>query len=214
MTQFTESVVEQAALAWFEGLGYQILSGLEVAPDGPAAERQEYRQVVLSRRLVEAVVRLNRDVPADVRDEAIRKVGRVEWASLLGQNRAFQRMLVNGVGAESRRSDGTIAGHQVRLVDFDQPGNNDWLVVNQFTVVEGRQQRRPDLVVFVNGLPLAVIELKNPADEQATIWSAHQQLQTYQAQIPALFAYNAALVVSDGLQARRQSESCRHDGLC
>ena len=114
----------------------------------------------------------------------------------------MHRMLVDGVTVEYRRADGSIAGAQARVIDFDTPDNNDWLAVNQFTVAEGQHTRRPDVVLFVNGLPLAVIELKNPADENATIWSAYQQLQTYQAQIPALFATNAALIVSDGVQAR------------
>ena len=118
------------------------------------------------------------------------------------RNRAVHRMLVDGVTVEYRRKDGSIAGAQAQVIDFESPDNNDWLAVNQFTVAEGQHTRRPDVVLFVNGLPLAVIELKNPADENATIWSAYQQLQTYQAQIPALFATNAALVVSDGVQAR------------
>ena len=109
---------------------------------------------------------------------------------------------MDGITVEYRRKDGSIAGAQARVIDFDSPDNNDWLAVNQFTVAEGQNVRRPDIVLFVNGLPLAVIELKNPADENATIWSAFQQLQTYQAQIPSLFATNAALVVSDGMQAR------------
>ena len=117
-------------------------------------------------------------------------------------NRAFHRMLRDGVEVEYRRDDGTIAGDRVHLVDYGNPDNNDWLVVNQFTVIEGQHNRRPDVVVFVNGLPLAVIELKNPADEDATIWTAFNQLQTYKQQIPSLFVYNEAMIVSDGLQAR------------
>jgi len=118
------------------------------------------------------------------------------------KNRAVHRMLVDGVTVEFRRKDGSIAGAQARVIDFGAPGNNDWLAVNQFTVSEGQHTRRPDVVLFVNGLPLAVIELKNPADENATVWSAFQQLQTYQAQVPALFAANAVLLASDGVQAR------------
>ena len=118
------------------------------------------------------------------------------------RNRAVHRMLVDGVTVEYRRKDGSIAGAQAQVLDFNAPDNNDWLAVNQFTVAEGHHTRRPDVLLFVNGLPLAVIELKNPADENATIWSAFQQLETYQAQIPTLFATNAALVVSDGVQAR------------
>ncbi len=118
------------------------------------------------------------------------------------RNRAVHRMLVDGVTVEYRRKDGSIAGAQAQVIDFNTPDNNDWLAVNQFTVSDGQHTRRPDVVLFVNGLPLAVIELKNPADENATVWSAHQQLQAYQAQIPALFTTNAVLLVSDGVQAR------------
>src|ERR1051326_6013373 len=114
----------------------------------------------------------------------------------------MHRMLVDGVTIEYRRTDGSIVGTQARILDFDAPDNNDWLAINQFTVAEGQHTRRPDLVLFVNGLPLAVVELKNSADENATVWSAFQQLQTYQSQIPELFATNAALVASDGVQAR------------
>ena len=137
-------------------------------------------------------MRLNPDLPAEALDDAFRKLTRADAPSLVERNRAVHRMLVDGVTVEYRRPDGSIAGAQARVIDFDEPDNNDWLAVNQFTVVEGQHTRRPDVVLFVNGLPLAVIELKNPADENATIWTAFHQLQTYQAQIPALFASNAA----------------------
>ena len=204
MTAFTESVVEDAALAWLEGLGYAVLHGPEIAAGMPAAERTDpnYRDVVLEGRLRQALARLNPDLPAEALDDAFRKLIRTDAPSLIERNRALHRMLVEGVTVEYRRPDGSIAGDQARVLDFDVPENNDWLAVNQFTVAEGQHTRRPDVVLFVNGLPLAVIELKNPADENATIWSAYQQLQTYQAQIPLLFATNAALIVSDGVQAR------------
>src|SRR5207237_611565 len=131
-----------------------------------------------------------------------RKLTRVDAPSLVDKNRAVHRMMVDGITVEYRRKDGSIAGAQAWVIDFDIPENNDWLAVNQFTVAEGQHTRRPDVVLFVNGLPLAVIELKNAATENATVWNAYQQLQTYQAQIPALFATNAALVASDGMQAR------------
>ncbi|HLG17045.1 MAG TPA: type I restriction endonuclease subunit R [Blastocatellia bacterium] len=201
---FTESVVEDAALAWLEGLGYTVLHGPEIAAGMVGAERNDpnYRDVVLEDRLRQALVRLNPDLPAEALQDAFRKLTRTDAPSLLEGNRAVHRMLVDGVTVEYRRADGSIAGAQARLLDFNTPDNNDWLAVNQFTVAEGRHTRRPDVVLFVNGLPLAVIELKNPADENATVWSAYHQLQTYQAQIPVLFATNAALVVSDGVQAR------------
>ena len=298
MSNFTESVVEEATLAWLESLGYAVLHGPDIAAGEPAAERNDsnYRDTVLEGRLRQALVSLNPDLPAEALEDAYRKLTRSDAPSLLERNRAVHRMLVDGVNVEYRRKDlpaprpgwyfvyaircdddsiyigqtenleqrwrqhvagtasdhtrkhrpinlehyeeyesreqaverekwlktgfgrtwlkqeieagrarqagGSIAGAQARLIDFDKPDNNDWLAVNQFTVAEGQHTRRPDVVLFVNGLPLAVIELKNPADENATIWSAWQQFQTYQTQIPALFATNAALVVSDGMEAR------------
>ena len=204
MTAFTESTVEDAALAWLEGLGYAVLHGPDIAMGEPAAERSDpnYRDVVLAGRLRQALVRLNPELPPEALEDAYRKLTRADAPSLVERNRALDRMLVDGVNVEYRRADGSIAGAQAWVIDFDEPDNNDWLAVNQFTVAEGQHTRRPDVVLFVNGLPLAVIELKNPADENATIWTAFHQLQTYQMQIPALFATNAALVVSDGVQAR------------
>ncbi len=204
MSSFTESVVEDAALAWLEALGYSILHGPDIAAGMPGAERSDpgYRDVVLEQRVRDALATLNPALPADALEDAFRKLMRNDAPSLVERNRALHRMLVDGVTVEYRRPDGSIAGAQARVIDFDTPDNNDWLAVNQFTVAEGQHTRRPDVVLFVNGLPLTVIELKNPADENATVWSAFQQLQTYQAQIPALFASNAALVVSDGVQAR------------
>ena len=204
MSGFTESVVEDATLAWLEALGYAVLHGPDIAVGMPAAERSDpnYRDVVLENRLRQALVRLNPDLPHEALEDAYRKLTRADAPSLVERNRAVHRMLVDGVTVEYRRADGSIAGAQARLLDFVASDNNDWLAVNQFTVAEGQHTRRPDVVLFVNGLALAVIELKNPADENATIGSAYQQLQTYQAQIPALFVANAALVVSDGVQAR------------
>jgi type I restriction enzyme R subunit len=202
--KFSESVIEEATLAWLESLGYAVMHGPDIAAGEPGAERGDpnYRDVILEGRLRQALVRLNPDLPPDALEDAFRKLTRVDAPSLIARNRAVHRMLVDGITVEYARTDGSIAGAQARVLDFDTPDNNDWLVVNQFTVADGQHTRRPDVVLFVNGLPLSVIELKNPADENATIWSAFQQLQTYQAQIPALFATNAALIVSDGVQAR------------
>ena len=202
MSAFTESVVEDAALAWLETLDYSVAHGPDIAPGELAAERRDYGQVVLEERLRQALVRLNPVLPPEALEDGYRKFTRIDALSLIERNRAVHRMLVDGVTVEYRRADGSIAGAQARVLDFDDPENNDWLAANQFTVAEGQHNRRPDVVVFVNGLPLAVIELKNPADENATIWTAFQQLQTYLAQIPSLFAYNASLLVSDGVQAR------------
>ncbi|MDR4467860.1 MAG: type I restriction endonuclease subunit R [Nitrospira sp.] len=204
MTAFTESTVESAALGWLEALGYQVFHGPDIAVGALAAERKDpnYRDVILERRLRDALVRLNPELPVEALEDAFRKLIRTDAATLIERNRAVHRMLVDGVTVEYRRKDGSIAGAQAHVLDYKTLGNNDWLAVNQFTVSEGQHTRRPDVVLFVNGLPLAVIELKNPADEDATIWSAYQQLLTYQTQIPSFFATNAALIASDGVQAR------------
>jgi type I restriction enzyme R subunit len=198
----TESTVEEAALAWLADTGWQVAHGSEIAPDQPEAERADYGEVVLERRLRDALERLNPALPAEALEDAFRKLTRPEGADLIQRNRVLHRLIVDGVTVEYRDGDGTIRGAQARVIDFDDPANNDWLAVNQFAVVENKCNRRPDVVLFVNGLPLAVLELKNAANEEATIWTAFQQLQTYKAEIPSLFATNAVLVVSDGLEAR------------
>jgi type I restriction enzyme R subunit len=205
MTGLTESTVEEAGLRWLAALGFAVAHGPEIAIGQPGAERSDptYRDVVLDWRLREALVRLNPELPQEALDDAFRKIVRAEGASLIERNRAVHPMLVDGVTVEYRRADGSIAGALARVIAFDDPDNNDWLVVNQFTVVGPQgHNRRADIVLFVNGLPLGVIELKNPADENATIGSALNQLGTYQSQIPALFDYNCALVISDGTEAR------------
>ena len=206
-----ESHVEDAALGWFGELGYAVGHGPHLAPGEAAAERASFGEVVLVGRLREAIQRLNPAIPEEAREEALRKVLRVGTPSLTQTNRAVHRMLRDGVPVEYPRRDGSIAGDHVRLVDFGDVRANDWLAVNQFTVLEGQHNRRPDIVVFVNGLPLGLIELKNAADEDATIWSAYAQLQTYKAEVPTLLNYNAALVVSDGLQARLGSVTANQE---
>ena len=173
-----------------------------MAPDAPGAERADYRAVVLDGRLRGALDRLNPDLPAEALDDACGKLTRPEGATVEARNRAFHRMVVDGVTVEHRTHDGHIRGAQVRIMDFEDADSNDWLAANQVTVVENRHERRPDVVLFVNGLPLGLIELKNPAAEDATVWTAWQQLQTYAAELPSLFAMNAALIVSDGVEAR------------
>ncbi|HKV45383.1 MAG TPA: type I restriction endonuclease subunit R [bacterium] len=200
--KFVESVVEDAALDWLQGLGWQVAHGPDIAPGELGAERTDYRQVVLDRRLHDALARLNPTLPGDALDEAARKLTRPEGATLEARNRHLYRLLVDGVTVEYRAKDGSIRGAQARVLDLDTPDQNDWLAVNQFTVEENRHVRRPDIVLFVNGLPLGLVELKNAADENATIWSAFQQFQTYRAELPTLFAYNALLIISDGLEAR------------
>jgi type I restriction enzyme R subunit len=198
----TESIIEQAALAWLERLGWTVKHGPEIAPGELAAERGDFAQAVLTQRLRDALARLNPALPAEALDDAFRKLTRPEGPTLEARNRAVHRLLVDGVTVEYRTADGAIRGAQAKVLDFDNADNDDWLAVNQFTVSEHQHTRRPDVVLFVNGLPLVLIELKNAADEDATIWSAYQQLQTYQAELPALFAFNALLAVSDGVEAR------------
>ena len=202
MTTLTESDVEQVALDWLANVGWKVAHGPDIAPDTPGAQRNDYGDVVLAQRLRDALAELNRHLPAEALDDAFRKLTRPEGATLEARNRAFHRMLVEGVTVEHRADDGAIRGAQVRAIDFDEPANNDWLAVNQFTVTENQHTRRPDVVLFVNGLPLGIIELKNPADEDATLWTAWQQLQTYKAELSTLFSMNEMLMVSDGVQAR------------
>ncbi|MFN5800145.1 MAG: type I restriction endonuclease subunit R [Planctomyces sp.] len=197
-----ESIVENAALEWFGDLGYAIGTGPDIAPGEPAAERSSFSDVILMSRLQDAIRRLNPQIPPEAQEEALRKVVRLDTASFIGNNRAFHKMLRDGVEVEYSRLDGSIAGDRVRLVDFGRPAANDWFAVNQFTVIESQHNRRPDVVIFVNGLPLAIIELKNAADAEATIWSAYSQLQTYKSEIPSLLQYCELLIVSDGVQAR------------
>ncbi len=199
---FTESIVEDAALGWFGELNYSLLHGQVIAPGEPAAERASFGEAFLPERLRAVLRKLNPKLPDEALDEAFRKITIPQHPSLIASNRAFHRMLVDGIAVECRRKDGSIGAEIVRLIDFGDVENNDWLVVNQFTVIEGQHNRRPDVVIFVNGLPLGVIELKNAADENADIWQAFSQFQTYKQQIPALFVHNAVLIISDGLEAR------------
>jgi type I restriction enzyme, R subunit len=202
VTPFSESVVEEAALAWLESTGWRIKYGADIAPGEPAAERDDYAEVILAQRLRNALARLNPALPTDALDDAFRQLTRPDGAELVTLSRTLHRLLMDGVNVEYRADDGAIKGAQARVIDFDNHAANDWLAVNQFTVTENKHTRRPDVVLFVNGLPLAVIELKNAVSEGATIASAWQQLQTYKKEIPSLFAANALLVISDGIAAR------------
>ncbi len=202
MITLTEADVEQNALDWLQSTGWTITHGPDIAPDASTPERSSYDQIVLEQRLHDALADLNPDIPGPALDDAFNKLTHPPGPTLEARNRAFHRLLVNGVNVEYPSHDGSIRGAQARVVDFDNPTANDWLAVNQFTVTENKNKRRPDIVLFVNGLPLAVIELKNPADEDATIWTAWNQLQTYKAELPTLFSMNEALIVSDGIEAR------------
>ncbi len=202
MGGFSEDIVEEAGIEVLKDLGWFQLHGTSIAPDGPSPQRRAFSEVVLLPRLEAALARLNPDVPEAARSEAIRQVLTGETGSLVEENRRLHRMLTEGVGVQHRTPDGGIVSDKVWLIDFANPDANDWVVVNQFTVVEAGQNRRADVVLFVNGLPLAVLELKNAAAESATNTGAFNQLQTYLHQIPSLFRTNAVLVASDGMEAR------------
>ena len=202
MAKIDENEVEDAALEWLAELGYAVAHGPDIGPEGLTSERSSYGEVLLTSRLRKALSRLNPHLPAETLEDVLRKVRQAETPSLIEENRRLHRYLIEGVPVEVTREDGGIGGDTARLIDFTDADSNDWLAVNQFTVIEGQNNRRPDVVLFVNGLPLAVIELKNPGDENATLEGAFNQLQTYKDEIPSLFRTTAALMTSDGLQAR------------
>jgi type I restriction enzyme R subunit len=177
-SKFQESVVEQATLAWFELLGYEVAEGSNFTSDEVDSERQTYADVILSNRLRSALIQINRQIPADAIDEAIKTITRSESQNLFENNRRFHRLLTDSVPVAYQEGDRTVHD-QAWMIDWHNPDNNDWLVVNQFTIIENRKNRRPDVIVFINGLPLAVIELKNAASETADIEGAFNQLQTY-----------------------------------
>ncbi len=201
MANMTENTLEQTALDWFSSLGWQTAFGPAISPGEPGSERGDYDQVVLLGRLQTALENINPNIPPDAINEAVRKILRTEYLNLVENNRRFHRMVTDGVDV-SYRDDGRVVHDKAWLLDLNDLENNDWLVVNQFTVVENKVNRRPDIVVFINGLPLVVVELKNPADEKATIRQAYNQFQTYKGDIPSLFGYNELLVISDGFEAR------------
>ena len=197
----SEASVEVAALDWLLNLDWKVARGPDISPDGAMPERADYSEVLLASRLRTALARLNPDLPQSALEDAFHKLIRPAGATLEVRNRAFHRMLIDGVNVEYRLGT-NIRGAQARVISLERPVENDWLAANQFTVVENNHQRRPDIVLFVNGIPLGVIELKNPTDENATVWTAWQQLQTYKSELPTLFAMNAVLFVSDGVDAR------------
>jgi len=196
-----EDQVEQIAIDWFKGLGYDYLNGYDIAPDGDNSQRDNYQEVLLPERLQTALVKLNPSLPLSAIDEAIDKVRKHQHSSLIQNNRAFHQVLLEGVAVEIKTDDGA-KGERVKLIDFHNKDNNDFLIVNQFTVKGTKGNRRPDVIVFINGLPISVIELKNPADENADIFKAYNQLQTYKDELEDLFVYNEALIISDGINAR------------
>ena len=206
MTHLTESAIEAFAIKLLERLGYTYLHGPSIAPDSDNPERSDYAEVLLSARLTQAARRINHRLPPDVVNMALKDVQRATSPELLASNEAFHRLLTEGVPV-SLQKDGDTRGERVWLIDFARPENNEFVVANQVTVIENHQNKRPDLVLFVNGIPLVVIELKNATDENATLKSAHQQIETYKQAIPSLFTTNAVVVISDGLEAKAGSLS-------
>lgn len=202
----TEDQLEQETLAWLQEVGYSCFAGPDIAPDSAYPQRTNYRQVILSLRLRDAIARLNPGVPAAAREDALKQVEELGIPAPLSANRAFHKLLVSGVPVQYQQ-DGETRGDFVRLLDWSDVGRNEYWAVSQFTLKGPHHTRRPDIVLFVNGLPLVLLELKNPADETADIWKAYDQVQTYKAQIPDVFQYNEVLVVSDGSEARMGSLS-------
>ena len=202
----TEDQLEQEALSWLQDVGYVVRCGPDIAHDGAQPERAHYREVLLLNRLRAAIARLNPRIPAAAREDAVQQVQHLGLPVLLAANRAFHKLLVGGVPVQYQQ-DGETRGDFVRLVDWHNPAANEFWAVNQFTVKGPHHTRRPDIVLFVNGLPLALLELKNPVDTHADIWKAYEQLQTYKEQIPDLFQFNEVLVISDGSEARLGSLS-------
>ncbi len=198
----SEADLEQVALDWLSSLGWQVAYGPDIAPDTPDAERGDFTQVVLEERLRDALFNLNPGLPASPLETGLRTLINPDGPTLETRNRAFHHALTLGVTVPIRRDDGTMSGEPAAVVDLEDPDNNDWLAVNQFTVKENQSTRRADIVLFLNGLPLGIIELKNPADENTDVWDAWQQLQTYENELPTLFSMNEFLMVSDGLHAR------------
>ena len=207
MAAFNESTVELAALEYFRGLGYRTVFGPTIAPGEPAAERASFDQVYLYGPMREAARRINPGLDSDVVDEAIKRLERAESQDQVEENARVHELLTKGVPVEYRAPDGTLRTTSVWLIDFEHPDNNDWLAVNQFTIVENGKNRRPDVMVFVNGLPLSLLELKNPADEKATLRNAWNQIQTYRSDISSVFTTNAVTLISDGTSAAVSSFS-------
>jgi len=204
MSLITEEQVELQSIEWFKELGYQYKDGYEIAPEGANPERDDFRQVILEERLRSALIRINTDIPNQTINKSIPEIINPDIPVLLSCNREMHKWITKGLKV-SFMQDNQEIGKRLKLIDFDDIENNDWLVVNQFEIQGDKRLRRPDVLVFINGMPMGVIELKNPADEQADIWSAYSQLQTYKDNIPDLFNTNGVLVISDGIQARMGS---------
>jgi len=213
----TEDQLEQEALDWLKELGYTVLHGVDIAPDSDSPERKDYRQVLLLDRLRSAIARLNPSIPLVAQEDALKQIQDLGVPAQLAANKRFHQLLVTGVPVQYQK-DGETRGDYVRLIDWEDPSPqpspagrgsslNEWVAVNQFAIKGPDHSRRPDIILFVNGLPIVLIELKNPADEQADIWKAFDQIQTYKSQIPEVFLYNEILIIADGSEARMGSLS-------
>ena len=207
MQTISENDIEQIALGYLKTLGYNYVWGPAISPDysspsggGQEGVERQYHEVVLTNRLRSAIDTLNPNLPAEAKEDALKKVLRAESPNQLINNETFHKYLTEGIDVEVRTKDG-IRGEKVYIIDFDQVDRNEFLAINQFTIIEHNQNKRPDIIIFINGLPLVVIELKNAVDENATIKTAFNQLQTYKQAIPSLFTYNELLIVSDGWDA-------------
>lgn len=201
MPRLCENDIEVMTIEELENLGYTYISGPQIAPDGETPERQSYADVMLLDRVRLAIARFNPTIPYDVQEDALKQLIRISSPDMVTNNEDFHEMFVDGIDVEYRKN-GEIAGDKVWLADFEHPDNNEFLVVNQYTVIENNQNKRPDVILFINGLPLAVIELKNAANENATIAKAYEQIQTYKATIPSPFTFNELIIISDGLDAK------------
>lgn len=202
----TEDQLEQLCLDWFRSTGYDYICGYDIAPDGDLPERSDYRQILLFDRLLNSLQKINPHIPVEVLDQVAHQLAIPEFPVLIKNNKAFHQLLLEGVKVEYKEAGDALSqetkSDYVQLIDFSTVSNNQFLVVNQYTISGSKGLRRPDIIVFINGIPLAVVELKNPADESADIWKAYDQLQTYKAEVPDLFIFNEALIVSDGWNAR------------
>ena len=210
MKKITEDDIELLAIELLKEQGFQYFYGLDVAPDKTNSFRSNYEEVLLNNQLQSAIERLNPNIPVTIREEAFNEIKNISSESLIVGNETFHEKMIEGVKVLVRKGSENL-GNFVRLIDFENPENNEYTAINQFTVIEEGHNHRPDIVLFINGLPLVVIELKNHRDKKATIQSAYRQLQTYKKYIPSLFVYNSVLVISDGLSARAGSLSAGMD---
>ena len=210
MTKITESELEEHALDLLQEVEYKIINGYDISPEGKNSERKNYQEIVLVKRLKKAIDKLNPELPENAKEEAIKKVLRVSVQNQIVDNQQFHKLLTEGVPVEFRKKD-RLVGDSVKLVDFENPEKNEFLAINQFTIIEDKYNRRPDILLFVNGLPLVIFELKNIAEEKADINQAFQQLQNYKTQISSLFRFNEILIISDGMQTEAGTLSSDRD---